>query len=214
MILHKHAVGPFQMNCYILGCEDTKEGVIIDPGDEVDLLLKTVEEENLQLKAILNTHAHFDHIAGVAEIKKKTGLPFYLHEGDLFWIEGIKKQAEVFGLSIPEKPEVDHYLNEGDRFPFGKYSLKVIHTPGHSPGGVTFVLNEGVTGESAPRAFVGDCLFAGSIGRTDFPGGSHPELIQAIKTKILPLGDETIIHSGHGPDTTVYEERLHNPFLQ
>ena len=193
------------MNCYILGCEETKEGVVIDPGDEVDLLLKSIEEEGLQLKAILNTHAHFDHIAGVAEMKRRTGLPFYLHEGDLFWLDRLKEQAEMFGLPVPEKPEVDQFLKEGDKITVGSLTLSVLHTPGHSPGAVTFVVDK--------RAFVGDCLFVGSIGRTDFPGGSYPELIQTIQAKILSLGDETVIHPGHGPDTTVRQERHHNPFL-
>jgi len=214
LILKKQTVGPFQMNCYILGCEETREGVIIDPGDEVDLLLKIIEEEGIRLRAILNTHAHIDHVSGVEEIKRRKGIPFYLHKGDLFWLDHLKEKAEMFGLPVPLKPQVDHYLEEGNQFSFGKHSLKVLHTPGHTPGAVTFVMDRGQTGMPVPRAFVGDCLFAGSIGRTDFPGGSYPELIQTIKTKILPLGDDTVIHSGHGPDTTVLQERLYNPFLQ
>ncbi len=207
MIVRSETVGPFAMNCWILGDPATREGFIVDPGDEIDSLLEIVAAEKLNLKWILNTHAHIDHVAGVAEFKRRTGLPFYLHRDDRFWVEALPRQAAMFGLPAPEVPGIDHELKEGDRFRIGALETEVIHVPGHSPGHVCFWF------PSERLVIGGDVLFAGSIGRTDLPGGDHDLLIDGIRRKILPLGDDVRVCPGHGPETTVGEERKHNPFL-
>lgn len=207
MIVRSLAVGPFEMNCWIVGDPVSREGLIIDPGDEIDDLLAIVAEEKLRLKWILNTHAHIDHVAGVAEFKQRTGLPFHLHPEDGFWLPLLPKQAAQFGLRVPKVPQVDAALHEGDRFQIGTIEARVIHVPGHSPGHVCFHF------PSERQLFCGDVLFAGSIGRTDLPGGDHDLLLAGIRAKLFPLGDDVQVHPGHGPDTTIGEERRHNPYV-
>ncbi len=208
MIVRSRTVGPFEMNCWLVGDPETREGFIIDPGDEVDSLLAMVREERLRLKGIINTHAHIDHIAGVAEFKKRAGgIPFHLHRDDHFWAEALPRQAAMFGLPVPEVPQVDAWLAEGDTLRMGAIEFSVLHVPGHSPGHVCFWFPK-------ERVIIGgDVLFAGSIGRTDLPGGSLETLLAGIREKILPLGDDVVVHPGHGPDTTVGEERRTNPFV-
>jgi len=201
-------VGPFVMNCYVAYDSETKDAVIIDAGNETDKILEMVREEDLKPLAIINTHAHLDHASAVAEVKRELDIPFYLHEEDLFWLEKLPEQAQNFGLPKPEIPEVDHFIHDGDMLTFGTLSFQAIHTPGHTPGGVSFYVEQ-----EEPVVFVGDCLFAGSIGRTDFPRSSHEQLIQSIKEKILPLGDAVTALPGHGPATTLGREKTHNPFL-
>ena len=199
-------VGPLEVNCYILGCEDTKEAAIIDPGDNADEIISNIEKEGLNPKFIINTHAHFDHIGGVKAIQDHFKIDFILHEGDLFLVENASEQATAFGLKPISKPVVNKNATNGEKVNLGNKSITVIHTPGHSPGGVCYYSDNNI--------FVGDTLFAGSIGRTDLPGGSYDTLINSIKENLFPLGDSTIVYPGHGPSTTIGNEKEHNPFLK
>ena len=206
MIIKNIVVGPLEVNCYILGCEETKEAAIIDPGDNADEIIKIIEREGLKPKYIINTHAHFDHIGGVKEIQDYFKIDFILHKEDLFLIENASEQAAAFGLKPISKPEVNRYINNDEKMSLGNNSITVIHTPGHSPGCVCYYLDNNL--------FVGDTLFAGSIGRTDLPGGSYETLISSVKEKLFPLGDSTVVYPGHGPSTTIQSEKEHNPFLK
>ena len=206
MIIKNIVVGPLEVNCYILGCEDTKEAAIIDPGDNADEIISNIEKEGLNPKFIINTHAHFDHIGGVKVIQDHFKIDFILHEGDLFLVENASEQATAFGLKPISKPVVNKNVTNGEKVNLGDKSITVIHTPGHSPGGVCYY--------SVNNVFVGDTLFAGSIGRTDLPGGSYDTLINSIKENLFPLGDSTIVYPGHGPSTTIGNEKEHNPFLK
>ena len=206
MIIKNIVVGPLEVNCYILGCEDTKEAAIIDPGENADEIISNIEKEGLNPKFIINTHAHFDHIGGVKVIQDHFKIDFILHEGDLFLVENASEQATAFGLKPISKPVVNKNATNGEKVNLGNKSITVIHTPGHSPGGVCYYSDNNV--------FVGDTLFAGSIGRTDLPGGSYDTLINSIKENLFPLGDSTIVYPGHGPSTTIGNEKEHNPFLK
>lgn len=205
MIIKTVVVGPLDVNCYILGCEDTKDAAIIDPGDNADEIIKVIHEEGLNPGFIINTHAHFDHVGGVKTIQERFKIDFFLHKEDLFLINNVSEQAAAFGLNPIPKPEVDKFVNNGDKISLGNKFINVIHTPGHSPGCVCYHIDNNV--------FVGDTMFAGSIGRTDLPGGSYKMLINSIKERLFPLGDGTIVYPGHGPSTTIENERKHNPFL-
>ncbi|RMD91822.1 MAG: MBL fold metallo-hydrolase [Calditrichaeota bacterium] len=205
MIIERLEVGLFAENCYIVACEKSLEGVIIDPGDESDRILFKVNELKIDVKYILITHAHLDHVKELPSIKAKIDVPVMMHPQDFFLLQNLPAQAAAFGLSVSQIPTIDRELNEGDEISFGEETFNVLHTPGQSPGSVSFVGN-GV-------AFVGDVLFMGSIGRTDLPGGNYDTLIQSIKSRLFPLGDETIIYPGHGPPTTLGQEKRTNPFL-
>jgi len=205
MFIETLEVGPFAENCYVVGCEATKEGVIIDPGDEIDRILEKVAALKLEIKYILITHAHLDHVKELGTLKNEIDVPVLMHRDDQFLLDGLPMQASAFGMSVSDIPKIDKYISEGDNIQFGNKSFGVLHTPGHSPGNVSFVTQE--------VAFVGDVLFSGSIGRTDLPGGDFDILIQSIKTKLFPLGDDTVIYSGHGPATTIKKEKQTNPFL-
>jgi glyoxylase-like metal-dependent hydrolase (beta-lactamase superfamily II) len=200
-------VGPFAENSYFLVERGSLEAVAIDPGDEAGRLLEIIDARGFKLRWILNTHAHLDHVGAVQALKEATGAPFYLHRADRFLLDLLPAQAAAFGLRPPPVPAVDGWLEEGDVFEFGagRIRIEVIETPGHSPGGVTFVA-EGAL-------FSGDALFQGSIGRTDLPGGDYETLIRSIRERLLVFPDETPVYSGHGPPTTVGEERRGNPFL-
>lgn len=205
MIVEVLQVGVFAENCYVVGCEVTRDCVIIDPGDEIDRILNKVSAHKLTVKYILITHAHVDHVKELGALKKRLDVPVLMHEDDKFLLEKLPIQAASFGLNVSILPKIDRYIKEGEKIEFGQLSLDVLHTPGHSPGNISFVTDG--------AAFVGDVLFAGSIGRTDLPGGDFNILIDSIKTKLFPLGDETVIYSGHGPATTIGNERKRNPFL-
>ena len=206
MIIKNVVVGPLEVNCYIIGCEDTEEAAIIDPGDNADEIISILEKEGLKPKFIINTHAHFDHIGGVKTIQDHFDIDFFLHKDDLFLVDNANEQATAFGLKPIPKPEVNKYVNNGEKISLGNMSVTVIHTPGHSPGCVCYYLDN--------KVFVGDTLFASSIGRTDLPGGSYETLINSIKEKLFPLGDGTIVYPGHGPSTTIENEKKNNPFLK
>lgn len=198
-------VGPLQANAYIAICEDTMKCALVDPGEEAELLLAAVAEEDATVESILLTHAHLDHIGGVAEAKRKSGVPVCLHPADLSLYNAAPLQAQSFGLEIETPPPPDRELEDGQTIKIGSSELEVRHTPGHSPGHVCLI-GDGF-------ALVGDCVFAGSIGRSDLPGGDGQTLIESINERIMTLSDDTILYSGHGPATTVGQERATNPFL-
>lgn len=212
MILESAAVGPFFKNGYVAGCERTKQAVFIDPGDEVDQLLAFIAARELQVTHILLTHAHVDHVSGVAEAKRVLGVPILLHKDDLFIYQNAVRTGMMFGLTVEEPPPVDRFYEPGERIVFGDYEVRVAHTPGHCPGGVCLAVSK-QGDQSAPSLFVGDTLFAGSIGRTDLPGGDYDTLLKAITGVLFKYPDDSIVYSGHGPETTIGHEKATNPFV-
>jgi len=211
MILERAAVPPFLKNGFVVGCEETREAIIIDPGDEVEDLLQAVRAGRLKVTNILLTHAHLDHITGVGRAKEATSAPVWLHPDDNFLYERVVQQGIAFGFRVEAQPPVDRFYDGEGPIRFGKYGARVLHTPGHCPGGVCLA----VTREDDPRPtlFVGDTLFAGSIGRTDLPGGDMETLLDSIRRVLFTFPDETPVWSGHGELTTIGQERRTNPFL-
>lgn len=208
VLVEAFPVGPLGCNCAILADTETKEAIVLDPGDEADLILGVLARNGLRAVALLHTHAHFDHAGVTARVKRETGAPIYLHDGDLPLYGRIPDQGRLFGFSF-EKPEaVDHALAEGDRIACGTGFLEVLHTPGHTPGSVCFRL-----GGESPVLFSGDTLFRRSIGRTDLWGGSMPQLLSSIETKLLTLPGDLPVLPGHGDETTIAEEGRLNPFV-
>jgi hydroxyacylglutathione hydrolase len=206
VIIKQLTVGPIMANCFILGCERTREAAVIDPGDETDKILMSLASEKLTLKHILNTHGHFDHVGGNRHLKDTTGADVLIHAADAAMLGQLASSAAAFGLSAQNSPPPDRTLAEGDRVTFGDIALTVLHTPGHTPGGISFHTDRCV--------FVGDALFYGSIGRTDFPGGDYDTLIASIRTKLFTLDDDTTVYTGHGPATTIGQEKRNNPFVR
>ena len=200
-------VGLLEVNCYILGDEETKEAVVIDPGGDEDKILEALKYAELNLKYIIDTHGHFDHVDANQPLKEATGAKIAIHEADALMLSQPSAEAMFFTGNRARVSQADLLLKEDDLISFGPYRLKVLYTPGHTPGSISLVL------EGFPYVYVGDLLFAGSIGRTDFPGGSFDNLIQAVRTKIFPLGDRYAVYPGHGPVTTVGQERKYNPFF-
>jgi len=211
MILETRAVPPFMKNGFVLGCEDTRDGVIIDPGDEVDLLLQAARDHRLAVKHILLTHAHLDHITGVAAAKAALAVPVWLHRDDDFLYRAVVQQGLAFGFAVDPQPPVDAFYDGPGPLRFGRYAVWVHHTPGHCPGGVCLAV--GREGDAERTLFVGDTLFAGSIGRTDLPGGDLSTLLRSIKEVLFGFPDDTAVHPGHGEPTTIGRERQTNPFL-
>lgn len=213
IIIETQAVGPFFKNGFVVACERTRSGVLIDPGDEVDGLLEFVAREDLTISHILLTHAHVDHVTGVGTARRALGVPVSLHRDDLFLYDRAAEQAAMFGLKIElPLPPIDHFYEAGERIPFGDFEARPHHTPGHCPGGVCLEIAR--PGERGLDLFVGDTLFAGTIGRTDLPGGDYATLIASIRGVLFPFGDEARVYPGHGPDTTIGRERKQNPYLQ
>ena len=198
-------VSLFATNCYIVGCEKTGEAAIIDPGDEPDRILDLVNAHNLKVTKIINTHAHLDHVGAVADIKDKTGASFLLHRDELQILDSLEDQAMFFDVKHSRIPKVDDFLSEETPITVGTLEFQVLYTPGHTPGGVCFL--------SDTILFSGDTLFQGSIGRTDFPGGSFTTIINSIKKKLLTLDPRTRVLCGHGPETAIKFEKDNNPFL-
>ena len=198
-------VGPIQANCYVLGCERTKEAAVIDPGGDVDKILMTLAKDKLRCVYIINTHGHFDHTGDNKRLKEVTGAKLVIHRADAPMILDQGSSGSLWGMEVEDSPPPDLYVEERDVITFGDISLQVLHTPGHSPGGISLL--------SDKMVFVGDTLFAGSIGRTDLPGGDYETLIRNVKEKIFPLGDDVVIYPGHGPKTTVGREKRSNPFF-
>jgi glyoxylase-like metal-dependent hydrolase (beta-lactamase superfamily II) len=211
VLLHTAAVEPFYKNGYLVGCEETRDGILIDPGDEVEDLLRAVRSARVRVTAILLTHAHLDHITGVGRAKDELDVPVWLHADDQFLYDAIVEQGKMFGLRVEPQPPVDANYSPGTPFQFGRYQVDVHHTPGHSPGGVSLAIGRG--DENGRALFVGDTLFSGSIGRTDLPGGDHETLIHSIRTILFAFPDDAVVYAGHGPATTIGRERRTNPFL-
>ena len=211
MILESCAVAPFYKNGFVLGCENTHEGIIVDPGDEVCDLLALVEQRHLKIKYIFLTHAHLDHVSGVKRAKAALKVPIGLHRDDLFLYESAVEQGRMFGVELNLLPPVDFFYQNVGPWLFGHYEVRAHHTPGHCPGGVCLQVN--LAGSESSKLFVGDTLFAGSIGRTDLPGGELNTLMRSITQVLLDFPDDTEIFPGHGPKTTIGHERATNPFL-
>jgi glyoxylase-like metal-dependent hydrolase (beta-lactamase superfamily II) len=211
VILEQAAVQPFFKNGFVIGCEDTREAVVVDPGDEVDQLLDAVARHGLTVTNILLTHAHLDHVTGVAKAKQALGVPVWLHADDNFLYERVVEQGQMFGLRVDAQPPIDRFYEGEGPLRFGRYQVRVLHTPGHCPGGVCLAVSR--EGEQAATLFVGDTLFAGSIGRTDLPGGDADTLLRSIRDVLFRFPGDTVVWSGHGPQTTIGQERRTNPFL-
>jgi hydroxyacylglutathione hydrolase len=218
MIIEEITVTPFQQHTRVVGCEETGRAICLDPGDEAERVVAALEQHELELQAIALTHAHMDHIGGVAALKKlRPAARIIIHPADEPLYEGLPQQPswlgipqsrwDALGFKFEQPPPIDEHWTDGQTYEVGKLRFKVIHCPGHTPGHV--VLFE----ERERKVFVGDCLFAGSIGRTDLPGGSSKKLMNSLLNKLMPLGDDVEVYSGHGPKTTIGEERLTNPFL-
>jgi len=199
-------VSDFYSNCYIIGCDDTKEAVVIDPGGDADLILRILERNGLHLNYIINTHGHIDHIGANAEIKGATNCKVLIHKEDEKLLKDpLLNLSSLFMKDTSLCEKADRLLDDGDTIKFGNINLEVIHTPGHTPGGICLKMDECL--------FTGDTLFASSIGRTDLPGGSYEALIRSIKTRLLILDDSVIIYPGHGESSTIQKEMMSNPFL-
>ncbi len=215
IIVETQAVAPFFKNGFVVACARTREAVLIDPGDEVPSLLAYAAREQLSIRHILLTHAHVDHVTGVGAAKKALGVSTFLHRDDLFLYERAVETGAMFGLKVEAPPPVDEFYTPGQAIPFGDLAARPHHTPGHCPGGVCLQIGPKATGTdgAGKDLFVGDTLFAGSIGRTDLPGGDHATLLASIRTVLFAFGDDARVYPGHGPQTTIGHERRTNPFL-
>ena len=203
MLINTVVVGPLQVNCYLVGCEATHQALVVDPGADGERILAALQAHGLTLQTIVNTHGHFDHIGANRFLVEQTGARLLLHAGDLPLLRNARQHASMFGLSAELSPEPDRLLEDGDEVVVGELRLQVLHTPGHSPGGICLY--------GPGHLFVGDTLFAGSVGRTDLPGGDQEQLIAMIRTKLLPLPEATLVHPGHGPDTDLGREKATTP---
>ena len=199
-------VGPLFSNCYIMWDNKVRQGAIIDPGDDADIILGKVKEIDVGIRYILATHGHFDHVGAVAQLKTTLGAKFLAHKDDFFFIEDGKNAALRWGVHIEQPPKPDRFIKDGDKIKIGGFEFEVLHTPGHSPGGVCFLYNKMV--------FAGDTLFQGGTGRTDFRKGSFDDLARSIKQRLYTLPDDTIVYTGHGPITSIGEEKRYNAFVK
>jgi hydroxyacylglutathione hydrolase len=208
MIQEVIPVGMLQCNCYVLGDEATGDAIVIDPGDDIERVQQILTRHSLKPKYIVATHAHIDHVGGIEKLARATGAAVMMHQADLPLYQNLAAQAAWLGVRPPNAIDVDQFLREGDRVVWGSRALEVLHTPGHSPGSLCLHLR----GDDE-RVFSGDTLFAASIGRTDLWGGSYPEILKSIEAKLLALPENTPVFPGHGPATSIGEERQSNPFL-
>ncbi len=213
MIVETFPVGVLQCNCAIVGCEDTREALIIDPGGDPDRILAAAERLGLRPRYLLHTHAHFDHVGGTRRLADLTGAVVALHPDDRPLYEHLAEQTAFFGLPPVEAAEVTHWLKDGERLAAGSAAAAVLHTPGHTPGSVSFATPRGDADPRDVVLFSGDTLFLGGVGRTDLWGGSADQLFESIRTRLLALPDDTPVIPGHGPATTIGRERRTNPFL-
>jgi hydroxyacylglutathione hydrolase len=206
-ILYTRPVGPLECNCYIVGDRATKQAIVIDPGGDADVIAEVIASNDLRIVSIVATHAHFDHILAAARLREITGAPFHLHDDDRVLLDWMQTSGRLWlGVELPPPPDVDRKAPEGEVLTAGRVRLEVLHTPGHSPGSISLIGDDAI--------FSGDTLFAGSVGRTDLPGGDTSSLIRAITDKLMVFDDDLPVHPGHGPATTIGEERRFNPFLQ
>ena len=200
------AVGPLACNCYIVGDAETREAIVIDPGGDPELLQSAIDSNRLKITAIVATHAHFDHVIAAEVLRESTGAPFYLHASDAPVLDWYAESGRMFlGIELPPPPAIDTAAAEGDELRAGSATLSVLHTPGHSPGSISLIHEDAI--------FSGDTLFAGSIGRSDLPGGDSEALVESVRAKLFPLGDDLPVWPGHGPQTTIERERRSNPFV-
>ena len=207
MLIETIVVGPLGVNCFILGDKQSNEGVVVDPGADCEVILAAVARFGLKVKYLINTHAHFDHVGCNRRVLEATGAEFLIHELELELLSQASRSAQKYGIVAEDSPAPSRYLTDGMRLDFGRRSIEVLHTPGHTQGGCSLLLrNEGLV-------ITGDTLFAESVGRTDLPGGSHEQLIASIKAKLMPLPDETVVWPGHGPSSTIGHERRMNPYI-
>ncbi|MBZ5502587.1 MAG: MBL fold metallo-hydrolase [Acidobacteriia bacterium] len=228
-LIHKVIpVGLLQCNCSILGDAETHEAIVVDPGDEVDYILEILRQDNLKVMAIVSTHTHIDHVGGLAKLHRATGAPVLIHKDDLHLYTTLETQAQWIGVPTPEMVRIDDFVKEGDKLRWGGFAAQILHTPGHTQGSISLVVEPNAAphphdhahahppdhAPAVPRLLAGDTLFQGSIGRTDLPGGSYPQIMKSIHEKLLVLPDEVVVIPGHGDPTTIGEEREHNPFLR
>ncbi len=227
MIIEHAVVGEFMANCFVLGCEETHECLLLDPGAEPDRIAEILERNGLKPVVYFHTHAHIDHVGATAPLKERFGGEIVLHKDDLFLYQRADEIAAGYGIRIPPTVEPDRFIADGETIRWGTLEGRVIHTPGHSPGGICLLIEQphgarlpaGLAGAvrseagSGPWVFTGDTIFAGSVGRTDFPGGSMDQLVHSIRARILSLPEDTLLLPGHGPATTVGYERRNNPFV-
>ena len=209
MIIDTFPVGLLQCNCTILADEETREAMVVDPGDDPGTILEHLSQGGLTLKQIVCTHAHIDHVGAIHELQQREAAPACIHEKDLFLIDNLETQAEWIGIPTPPRGEIDRFVEDGDTVGCRDVEVGVLHTPGHTPGSLTFHLSG-----DRPILFTGDTLFLNSIGRTDLWGGSLPELLGSIEQKLMVFDDETLVLPGHGPATTIGREKAQNPFLR
>jgi hydroxyacylglutathione hydrolase len=205
-IFAHRVVGVLQCNCYVVGDPETKKAIVIDPGDDADAIAEDIAAKGLTVTAIVATHAHFDHVLAAERLRALTGAPFHLHDDDRPLLDWLQESGRLFlGVELSAPPQVDTRVAEGDKLTAGAVELEVLHTPGHSPGSISLVAEEAV--------FSGDTLFAGSVGRTDLPGGDTDALVSAVRNKLFTLPEELPVYPGHGPATTLAEEHRFNPFV-
>lgn len=207
MIFESIAVGPLSVNCYIVACEQSHEGIVVDPGGDIEHIISLVEQHELKIHTIINTHGHFDHLGGNRHALAAFGARLLIHQADALMLSKSAEVARKYGLQGENSPEADAYLVDGMEIFFGTCGLKVLHTPGHTQGGCCLYF------EDEHKVITGDTLFADSIGRTDLPGGSHEQLLESIRTKLFVLPDDVIAYPGHGPQTTIGHEKRCNPYF-
>ena len=207
MIFEIIVVGPLEVNCFLLGCETTREGVIVDPGSDPEKILAAVEKQGLTIRQVINTHGHFDHVGGNSRVLSATGASLLVHGGDVPFLSRAVDTAAMYGLVTENSPPPGRLLEDGMLLTFGEYGMRVLHTPGHTPGGCCLYL------ESEGKVITGDTLFADGVGRTDFPGSSHEALVEGIRSKLFTLPESTVVYPGHGPATTIGHEKRYNPYI-
>lgn len=209
MIHQQIVVGPLQCNCAIVACEKTKQAAIIDPGEEGARIVNEVKKAGFDVKYILHTHAHFDHIAGTKAVREAINAPICLHKGDAEIYRNLPMQGKLFGFQFGNAPDVEKWIEDNERLKLGEYEIEILHTPGHSPGSVCLK----VFNSAEEKLFSGDTLFQMSIGRSDLWGGSHEQLLQSVRDRIFTLDGDIAVHPGHGPSTRVGDEKKSNPFF-